>query len=70
MNTTMKNDAKILAEHPVEGVKGISGVTHDGRHVWFVDRFENDLVAESTSGGAERLRPGSPVTIIETSARP
>ena len=52
------NKAKILTEHVVAGVRGISGVTHDGTHVWFVDRFANDLVALDPDDGKVVRRLG------------
>ena len=58
MKLAKTTETTILHDHPIEGVRGISGVTHDGELVWFVDRYANDLVAIEPESGAIARRLG------------
>lgn len=43
--------AAIVAEHPIEGVERIAGVTHDGERVWIADMTRGGLVAVDPETG-------------------
>ncbi len=54
----MKQATSTLHDHSIAGVRGVSGVTHDGMHVWLVDRYANDLVALDPETGEVVRRLG------------
>ena len=63
----IERDAETLAEHVLDGVEGVSGVSHDGRLVWLVNRATQQLEAlDPATGTVERriagLRVGSGLT--------
>jgi len=63
MTTTNTIAATTRADHSIADVPGVSGVTHDGTLVWFVDRYAGDLVAlDPETGAVERRLAGLAVT--------
>ena len=63
----IEREAEILSEHTLDGVAGVSGVSHDGHLVWLVNRGTQRLEAlDPDTGAVERrlagLRVGSGLT--------